>query len=118
MNIKKFVNITLLFIAKRVTEIFGFLVLSAGIFLFVSLFSYSPEDPNFIFPENTEIRNLLGFRGSYISDIFFQSIGLIAYLVSFFPPFSIVVCNHSKFDLTLIQGMKLRLPKKESLNLN
>ena len=82
MNIKKIVNITLLFIAKRLTEIFGFLILSAGIFLFVSLVSYSPEDPNFIFPENTEIRNLLGFRGSYISDIFFQSIGLISYLVS------------------------------------
>ena len=82
MNIKKIINITLLFIAKRLTEIFGFLILSAGIFLFVSLVSYSPEDPNFIFPENTEIRNLLGFRGSYISDIFFQSIGLISYLVS------------------------------------
>ena len=82
MNIKKIVNITLLFIAKRLTEIFGFLILSAGIFLFVSLVSYSPEDPNFIFPENTEIKNLLGFRGSYISDIFFQSIGLISYLVS------------------------------------
>ena len=82
MNIKKIVNITLLFIAKRLTEIFGFLILSAGIFLFVSLVSYSPEDPNFIFPENTEIRNFLGFRGSYISDFFFQSIGLISYLVS------------------------------------
>ena len=82
MNIKKIVNITLLFIAKRLTEIFGFLILSAGIFLFVSLVSYSPEDPNFIFPENKEIKNLLGFRGSYISDIFFQSIGLISYLVS------------------------------------
>ena len=82
MNIKKIVNITLLFIAKRLTEIFGFLILSAGIFLFVSLISYSPEDPNFIFPENTEIKNLLGFRGSYISDIFFQSIGLISYFVS------------------------------------
>ena len=82
MNIKKIVNITLLFIAKRLAEIFGFLILSAGIFLFVSLVSYSPEDPNFIFPENTEIKNLLGFRGSYISDIFFQSIGLVSYLVS------------------------------------
>ena len=50
--------------------------------MFISLLSYSPEDPNFIFPENTEIKNLLGFRGSYISDIFFQSIGLISYLVS------------------------------------
>ena len=82
MNIKKTVNITLLFIAKRLTEIFGFLILSAGIILFVSLISYAPEDPNFIFPENKEIKNLLGFRGSYISDIFFQSIGLISYLIS------------------------------------
>ena len=82
MNIKKIVNLALLFIAKRLTEIFGFLILSAGIFLFISLISYSPEDPNFIFPENTEIKNLLGLKGSYISDIFFQSIGLISYLVS------------------------------------
>ena len=82
MNIKKITNITLLFIAKRLTEIFGFLVLVAGIILLISLVSYSPEDPNFIFPENTEIKNLLGFRGSYISDVFFQSIGLVSYLVS------------------------------------
>ncbi len=82
MNIKKIVNITLLFIVKRLAEIFGFLTLSAGILLFISLVSYSPEDPNFIFPQNTEIKNLLGFKGSYISDIFFQSIGLVSYLVS------------------------------------
>ncbi len=82
MNIKKIVNISLIFIAKRLTEVFGFLILSAGIFLFVSLVSYSPDDPNFIFPENKEIKNLLGFRGSYISDVFFQSIGLVSYLVS------------------------------------
>ena len=33
------------------------------------------------FPENTEIKKLLGFQGSYISDLFFQSIGLISYLI-------------------------------------
>ena len=82
MNIKKIANTTLVFIAKRLAEIFGFLVFSAGIILFISLISYSPEDPNFIFPENTEIKNFLGLRGSYISDIFFQSIGLISYLTS------------------------------------
>ena len=49
--------------------------------LFISLISYSPTDPNFIFPENTEIKNILGFQGSYISDLFFQSIGLVAYLI-------------------------------------
>ncbi len=82
MNIKKIVNTTLLFTAKRLSEILGFLIFSSGTILLIALITYSPEDPNFIFPENTEIKNLLGIRGSYISDIFFQSIGLISYLVS------------------------------------
>ncbi len=82
MNIKKITNSILLFIAKRLTEIFGVLILISGILLLISLLSYSAEDPNFIFPENTEIKNILGFRGSYVSDLFFQSIGLISYLFS------------------------------------
>ena len=84
MNIKKITNSILLFLAKRLAEIFGILVLISGILLLISLISYSPEDPNFIFPENTDIKNILGFRGSYISDLFFQSIGLISYLFSIF----------------------------------
>ncbi len=82
MNIKKISNLTLLFLIKRLTEIFGVFIFILGVFLFISLISYSPEDPNFIFPENTEIKNLLGLRGSYVSDLFFQSIGLISYLFS------------------------------------
>ena len=82
MNIKKITNSILLFIAQRLTEIFGILILISGILLLISLLSYSAEDPNFIFPENTEIKNILGFRGSYVSDFFFQSIGLISYLFS------------------------------------
>ena len=70
MNIKKITNSILLFVAKRLAEIFGILVLISGILLLISLISYSPEDPNFIFPENTDIKNILGFRGSYISDLF------------------------------------------------
>ena len=81
MNIKKIANIVLLFLVKRLIEITGIIILSIGVLLFASLITYSPEDPNFIFPENTQIKNLLGFQGSYISDLFFQSIGLIAYLV-------------------------------------
>ena len=83
INIKKITNITLVFIIKRLSEIFGILISLAGLILFISLISYSPEDPNFIFPENVEIENLLGFRGSYISDLFFQSIGLISFVFSF-----------------------------------
>ena len=82
MNIKKIANTALQFAINRLIEIFGILILFIGILLFVALFSYSPNDPNFIFPENIEIKNLLGFQGSYISDLFFQSIGLVSYLVS------------------------------------
>tara|TARA_B100000131_G_scaffold249173_1_gene242389 strand:+ start:215 stop:517 length:303 start_codon:yes stop_codon:yes gene_type:complete len=81
MNIKKITNTALKFALNRLIEIMGISVIILGILLFVSLISYSPNDPNFIFPENTEINNILGFQGSYVSDIFFQSFGLISYLV-------------------------------------
>ena len=83
MDIKKTANLLLNFTLKRLAEISGIVIFSAGILLFIALFSYSPEDPNFIFPKDTKIKNLLGFQGSFISDLFFQSFGLIAYLISF-----------------------------------
>ena len=82
MNIKKTANLLINFAIKRLAEILGIIVFFSGILLFISLFSYSPEDPNFIFPDNTKITNILGFKGSFTSDLFFQSIGLTAYLVS------------------------------------
>ena len=81
MDIKKLGNSVLIFTINRLIEIFGIIILCLGILLLISLISYSPTDPNFIFPENTEIKNILGYQGSYISDFFFQSIGLVAYLV-------------------------------------
>jgi S-DNA-T family DNA segregation ATPase FtsK/SpoIIIE len=83
MNIKKTANLLLNFTTRRLAEIFGIVIFVSGAILLIALISYSPEDPNFIFPENTKIKNVLGFQGSYISDLFFQSIGLIAYLISF-----------------------------------
>ena len=83
MNINKIINNFLVFVAKRLIEIFGAITSIFGILLLLALISYSPEDPNFIFPENTKIKNLLGFQGSYISDIFLQSIGLISFLIPF-----------------------------------
>ena len=83
MNIKKTANLLLNFAIKGLAETFGILTFLLGLILFISLFSYSPDDPNFIFPENTQIKNYLGFKGSFISDLFFQSFGLIAYLISF-----------------------------------
>ena len=82
MSIKKTANLFIDFASKRLAEISGLLLLFLGLALFVALFTYSPEDPNFIFPDNTEIKNFFGFRGSFVSDLFFQSVGLIAYLIS------------------------------------
>ena len=83
MDIKKITNSILVFTGRRLVEIIGVVFCLTGITLFLALISYSPEDPNFIFPQNTEIKNLVGFRGSYTSDLFFQSVGLVAYLVPF-----------------------------------
>ena len=70
MYIKKLANSVLIFTIKRLIEIIGILIFCLGVFLFIALISYSPTDPNFIFPENTEIKNVLGFQGSYVSDFF------------------------------------------------
>ena len=82
MNIKKIVSTTLQFIIIRIIEILGAAISIIGILLLIALISYSPNDPNFIFPQETQINNLLGFQGSYISDLFLQSIGIISYLIS------------------------------------
>ncbi len=81
MDIKKLANLVLIFTIKRLMEISGIFIFFLGILLFIALISYSPTDPNFIFPENTQIKNLLGYQGSYISDLFLQSVGLISYLI-------------------------------------
>ena len=83
MDIKSLAKKTLDFTVKRVAEIIGIVLILLSILLFLALISYSPEDPNFIFTENIVFKNLLGFRGSYTSDLFFQSIGLISFLISF-----------------------------------
>ena len=81
MNIKKLGNSLLIFTINRLIEILGIFIFCFGILLFLSLITYSPSDPNFIFPENAEIKNILGFQGSYIADLFFQSSGLVAFLI-------------------------------------
>ena len=100
MDIKKITNTAILFLINRLIEICGIILSILSILLLLSLFSYSPEDPNFIFSEGTEIKNLLGFQGSYISDIFFQSIGFVSYLAAI---------------TLIITGLNIFLKKKISL---
>jgi S-DNA-T family DNA segregation ATPase FtsK/SpoIIIE len=83
MNIRKTANLLLNFTIQRLAEIFGVIISLAGVMLMLALITYSPNDPNFIFPENTNIENLMGFQGSFVSDLFFQSVGLISYLIPF-----------------------------------
>ena len=89
MKIKNFINKTANFLLNRLSELVGLILLIFSILLLLSLISYSPEDPNFIFPENTEMKNLLGAKGSYTSDLLFQSMGLISLLV----PFSFILIS-------------------------
>src|SRR5210317_2559374 len=81
MNIKKTADLLLNFAIKRLAEILGIIIFASGTMLLLALITYSAEDPNFIFPDNTEIKNLLGFQGSFTSDLLFQSFGLAAYLL-------------------------------------
>ena len=81
MDINKIAKKSLDFIVNRLIEIFGILVSISGVLMLLALITYSADDPNFIFPENTEIKNLLGFQGSFTSDLFLQSFGLASYLL-------------------------------------
>ena len=70
------------FIKKRLIETTGILLLVVAIFLLVSISSYSPGDPNFIYtPENVDIKNWGGFFGSVISDFMLQALGLVSFVV-------------------------------------
>ena len=93
MEIKKLANSVLIFGLNRFIEIFAACVVIIGIFLLISLISFSPDDPNFIFPESTNIKNLLGYRGSFSADFFFQSFGLISLLI----PFSLIFTGTNIF---------------------
>ena len=57
MDIKKLANSIIIFIVKRLIEIYGIFISILGVLLLLSFISYSPDDPNFVFPKDTEIQN-------------------------------------------------------------
>ncbi len=105
MDINSLSKKTLDFTIKRVVEIIGIFLIIISILLFLALFSYSPEDPNFIFSENTAVKNLLGFKGSYTSDLFFQSIGLVSFFISFTIFFTGINLIKNKKFLIIIENI-------------
>jgi len=104
MNIKKLANSSLIFITKRLIEIIGISISILGILLLISLISYSPTDPNFIFSDKAEIKNILGFQGSYVSDFFLQSLGFISFLIPLTYFFSGIKIFKKKQISLLIEG--------------
>ena len=56
MDIKKIANSLSNFTLKRLAEGLGIVVFATGAFLFIALFSYSPEDPNFIFQKKPKLK--------------------------------------------------------------
>ena len=105
MNIKIVFDKVTNFTLKRLSELIGLLLLVLSILLLTSLITYSPEDSNFIFPNNSEIKNLLGIKGSYVSDIFYQSIGLISLLIPFSIFFSGIHIFRKKNLIVLIENL-------------
>ncbi len=79
MNFKKSIEKIKDFSLKRLVEFIGLIILISAILILLSLISYNPNDPNFIYPENQEINNILGINGSITADFLLQSVGIVAY---------------------------------------
>jgi S-DNA-T family DNA segregation ATPase FtsK/SpoIIIE len=65
---------------RRLNEIVGFLLLSLGLVMLLSLVSYHTQDPSFDTAAASRPLNLVGYPGSYLSDLFFQTFGAAAFL--------------------------------------
>src|SRR5271154_2788216 len=64
----------------RLNEACGVVFLFAGVFLFLSLLSYSPKDPSWnTAADSTAVHNLFGKYGAHAADYLLQAIGLAAY---------------------------------------
>ncbi len=73
------------FIKERLwNEIVGILLVALGIFVFLSLVSYSPTDPSFFSyasPKVKAIHNWMGIVGAYLSSLLFQGFGFPSFLI-------------------------------------
>ncbi|PWU02427.1 MAG: cell division protein FtsK [Terriglobia bacterium] len=65
---------------KRLNEVTGFLLLSLGLVILLSLVSYHVQDPSWDTAAGSHPLNLVGYPGSYLSDLLFQVFGAAAFL--------------------------------------
>lgn len=65
-------------------DIKAILFIGVSIFIAMALFSYSPKDPSFnSMGSKLSPTNYCGWLGSFLSDLFYQGLGISAWLVSF-----------------------------------
>lgn len=65
----------------NLTEIWGIVIIGIGIFILLSLISYSPNDISYYLnPPNRPVNNIMGVVGAWISFILYFSFGFGAYL--------------------------------------
>jgi len=69
---------------KRLNEAIGFLLLSLGLVLLLSLVSFHVQDPSWDTASGTRPLNLVGYPGSYLSDLLFQAFGAAAFVFPLF----------------------------------
>ncbi len=70
------------FVKNRAIELMGLSLVFAALLFATSFFTYSPEDPTFLYgADSANINNLLGVYGGIISDFLLQSFGLTAFLI-------------------------------------
>ena len=78
-----FKNITN-FLKKRAIELVGLLLIFSSLLLFITFFTYSPEDPSLVYGSKiVNINNWLGIYGGRIADFLLQSFGLASFAVLF-----------------------------------
>jgi S-DNA-T family DNA segregation ATPase FtsK/SpoIIIE len=65
---------------KRLNEVIGFLLLSLGLVMLLSLVSYHTQDPSWDTAAEAQPLNLVGYPGSYAADLLFQAFGATAFL--------------------------------------
>ena len=82
MSIKSLLQNVSSFIINRLIQLFGIILTASSILLVIALLTYTASDPNFVYSNNNQIQNVLGFYGSVVSDFFLQSIGLISFLLT------------------------------------
>lgn len=76
-------------------EIGGLIAIGGGVFLFLCLYSFHPQDPSLNLYQSApaEIHNLGGLVGAYLSDILWQALGCASFLF----PLILVVLGVSIF---------------------